>query len=131
MHHLANGHVSLKGLDEAAMEVMTTTDLMPAELASAKNHLARHYKEFDLVPPWIRKDSGLIKVEAMLKVISEIHDEKILVTLTDEKRHEVIEALSAILEPLENAAEPSAKVGHSALLDVRLREAEISLNFMN
>lgn len=132
MHHLANGSVSLKGLEGAALEIMTTTDLSPSELAAAKNHLARHYKEIELTPPWLRENSGLVKVDAMLKIIAEIKSEEVLVTLDDEKRKEVVEVLENILEPLEKAADavpPSME--HSALLDVRLREAEISLNFMN
>lgn len=129
-HHLANGKVSIKGLEDAGLEVMTTADLSPMELNIAKNHLSRHFTEFDLTPPWIR-DNKAVKVDAMLKIISDISEQKILLTIDNETRENVVEVLKGILEPLEKAAEAVPNSEHLALLDTRLRQAEIYLNFMD
>lgn len=129
-HHLANGAISLKGLEDASLELISTTDLSPAELAAAKNHLARHYMEFEMTPPWV-KDNPFVKVDALLKLIEDIKEGEILITLDDERKGLVINSLTGILEPLEKAEDAVPTMEHSSLLDMRLQQAELTLNFLN
>jgi HK97 family phage prohead protease len=129
-HHLVDGQISLKGLEDASLELMVTTDLNPTELAAAKNHLSRHYAEFEMTPLWVKDDQS-IKVDALLKLIEEVNEGQLLITLDDDRKTLVVDSISRILEPLAKAEEAAPTTEHSSLLDMRLQEAELTLNFLN
>jgi len=131
-HHLADGRVVLKAVEDAGHALMIGAGIPETDVAGVKKHLAAHYKQFGRLPPWEKGASFDDYLPALKHVLDEIKAGRVLSAANKDRVTEAVSALQAALEALNDllaAAEPEKGLPpvHSALLLKRLRAAEVAL----
>lgn len=131
-HHLPDGNVVWKGVAASGAALMGArggVDIPADDVLGVKKHLELHYAQFDKTPPWKEEASLEVRLETLAMVTKELKEGRVLSGSSKEKVQSAIGAMEAALEALNNlltAAEPQ-KILHSALLEKRLRAADILL----
>lgn len=132
LHHLPNGSLHVEGLKAAAAELAFDVELTPQDQKHVRAHLDAHFSQLGLPSPW--GEAALkAKVDLLSHFLTEIKEGKALVTASPDQVKQLVEALEALTTDAKEvmaAAEPqSGLVKHSALLDTRMRAANLALAF--
>lgn len=128
-HHLADGHVVLKGVQAAGAAIMGSrggVKIPDADVAGVKKHLAKHYAQFEKTPPW-DESAGLDEyLETLSAVMAELKSGRMFSADNLDKMKTAMQSMRdalGIMQEMITAAEPEKGIDPSYLLQkVRLVE---------
>lgn len=137
-HHDLNGNLSTRGLLFAGEAIARNAHDIPFnDLPLVKSHLAEHFEQLGIQPPWVDNDSTSLRtaMTIMEGFAKDLRDGKMLITLDNDSRKNLLSLAGDIIEAIEEkseAAEPPTEDNqeHSALqgkIDARIQQIRLNL----
>lgn len=82
-------------------------DIPINDIPAVKAHLAEHYEQLELTPPWDEGSTiGLLQIDLLSSLLEEIRDQKVMVTLASDKRARLTGLIESLIE---ESSEPAGK----------------------